>query len=185
MRITGNGGSNRPATAYSVNDPFPRDYRMDLRRLAAPVLSFVLAAPLTAGAPPPGAIQAHADGLTWKPAPPSLPAGSESTVLEGDPRNPGLFTLRIRVPAGTRLLPHTHPRAERITVLSGALGLGFGTRFDPGALRVFRAGDYYVNPPGVPHYLSFAEDTVVQITTDGPWGLDYLPQETGEGANVR
>ena len=133
---------------------------------------------------PEGAIQIHAETLPWKPAPPSLPAGAESAVLEGDPRQPGLFTLRIRVPAGSRLLPHTHPRPERITVLSGSLGLGFGKRYDQTRLKIFRAGDYYVTPPGVVHFLGFPEDTEVQITTEGPWGLDYLqPRANGKDSN--
>lgn len=143
-------------------------------------LALFAAGVLHADAPtplPPGAIQAHAAQLQWKPAPPSLPAGAESSLLEGDPRGPGLFTLRIRVPAGTRLMPHTHPQPERITVLSGALGLGFGQTYDQTRLKVFRAGDYYVTPAGVVHYLGFAEDTVVQITTEGPWGLDYVERQ--------
>lgn len=151
---------------------------MGLRLLAAGLglgLGLPMASSLAQAADvPSGAIRIHADQLAWTPAPPSLPAGAEVALLEGDPRGPGLFTLRIRVPAGARLMPHTHPRPERVTVLSGALGLGFGTVYDQTRLQVFRAGDYYVNPPGVPHYLGFAQDTVVQITTEGPWSLEYL-----------
>lgn len=123
---------------------------------------------------PPGTIQLPQDTLRWQPAPPSMPKGVETVVLEGDPRQPGLFTLRLRAPAGTRLAPHTHPQPERVTVLEGAIGVGFGTVYDQTALTVFRAGDYYVNPPGKPHYVGFAQDSVVQVTGEGPWKLDYL-----------
>lgn len=123
---------------------------------------------------PPGAIQLHQESLRWQPGPSTMPKGVETVVLEGDPRGPGVFTLRLRVPAGTRLAPHTHPQPERVTVLEGAIGVGFGPTFDQTRLKVFRAGDYYVNPPGAPHYVSFATDSVVQVTTTGPWKLDYL-----------
>lgn len=134
----------------------------------------VAAAEPPIGSVPPGTIQLGADALNWKPAPPNMPAGTETAVLEGDPRQEGLFSLRLRGPAGTRLAPHTHPQPERVTVISGAVGVGFGARFDAALLRVFRAGDYYVNPPGSPHFVSFVEDSVVQVTGQGPWRLDYL-----------
>lgn len=123
---------------------------------------------------PPGTIQLPQDRLRWQPAPPGMPTGVETVVLEGDPRQPGLFTLRLRAPAGTRLAPHTHPQPERVTVLEGAIGVGFGSVYDQTRLKVFSAGDYYVNPPGQPHYVGFARDSVVQVTGEGPWKLDYL-----------
>lgn len=132
-----------------------------------------MAADAGAGTPP-GTIQLTADQLRWKPAPPNMPAGTEVSVLEGDPRQDGLFTLRLRGVAGTRLAAHTHPQPERVTVISGAIGVGFGTQYDQTQLRVFRAGDYYVNPAMSAHFVSFAEDSVVQVTGTGPWRLDYL-----------
>lgn len=144
-----------------------------LALLAFIVTPSVLAAASSAPLPE-GALQYQSDQLNWQPGPPSLPAGSKLVVLEGDPRQPGLFTMRVRVPAGASLAPHTHPRHERVTVLSGTIGLAFGSSNDPTLLRVLRAGDYYVNPPGAPHYLRFAEESILQITTEGPWGLDYL-----------
>lgn len=123
---------------------------------------------------PPGTIQLTQNQLAWRAGPASLPQGVQTVVLEGDPRQPGLFTMRLRVPAGTRLAPHTHGQAERVTVLAGAVGVGFGRVYDQTQLKVFRAGDYYVNPPGLPHYVGFAQDSEVQITGQGPWTLDYL-----------
>lgn len=140
---------------------------------------FLLSGAATATGPageslPPGTLQLHADQLNWKPAAPNLPAGTETAVLEGDPRGEGLFTLRLRAPAGTELAPHTHPQPERVTVIRGAVAVGFGTAFDATRLHVFRAGDYYLNPTGSSHYVRFVEDSVVQVTGQGPWRLDYL-----------
>lgn len=147
-------------------------------RLLFATLPFLIAAGtgIAMAQTPAAAIAVQAGQERWNPAPPNLPPGAELAVLEGDPRKPGLFTLRIRLPAGAQLAPHTHPAAERVTVISGSVGLGFGVAFDQTALRLFRAGDYYVNPPGIPHYVAFPEPTVIQVTAEGPWGLDFVIQ---------
>lgn len=118
---------------------------------------------------PEGAIQISSDTIPWKVGAPGLPAGSKVAVLEGDPSKEGIFTIRVSAPAGAKIVAHTHPKPERVTVLSGAVGLGFGKYYDQTRLTVFRAGDYYMTPPGHPHFLSFAADSVVQITGEGPW----------------
>lgn len=118
--------------------------------------------------------------IPWAAGPASLPPGAQAAVLEGNPQGEGLFTLRLRLPAGTRLEPHWHPRPERVTVLSGAVGLGFGDSFDPTQLRVFRVGSYYLTPPGLHHYVAVPEDTVLQITTHGPWQLHRVRDTQGD-----
>ncbi|MGH8529025.1 MAG: cupin domain-containing protein [Nevskiales bacterium] len=129
----------------------------------------------TAGAEPEtlpgGAIQHAAEQMQWQAGPAALPPGTQLMVLEGDPKGAGLFTLRLKVPAGTRLPPHTHPRDERVTVLSGRVGVGFGERFDDKALRFFDAGSYYLNPAELPHFVLFPIESVVQITGIGPWQM--------------
>jgi hypothetical protein len=111
------------------------------------------------------------DAVAWKDGPPTLPAGSKIAVLEGDPRADGMFTMRVRVPAGAALAPHWHPRHERVTILSGAADLGFGSTADPAKTTRYGAGSFYVNPPRVMHYLYFPEETVMQMTGVGPWEL--------------
>lgn len=120
---------------------------------------------------PAGAVQAPAEQQRWQAGPPSLPPGTQMMVLDGDPRATGPFTMRLRVPAGTRLAPHWHPQPERVTVLAGAAAVGFGPRFDEAALRVLRAGSYYVNPPRTAHFLAFPEDSILQVSSEGPWAL--------------
>ncbi len=120
---------------------------------------------------PRGAIQHAVEKMQWKAGPAALPPGTQLMVLEGDPKTEGLFTMRLKVPAGTRLPPHTHPRDERVTVLSGRVGVGFGEQFDEKVLRFFEAGSYYVNPAAAAHFVVFATESVVQITTFGPWAM--------------
>lgn len=110
----------------------------------------------------------------WKEGPPSMPKGTQLAVLEGDLRAPGLFTVRLKLPAGSVIAPHTHPRHERVTVLSGRVLVGFGKKVDQSSATEFRAGGFYVNPPDEPHYLVIAEETVLQLTCEGPWVLAYV-----------
>ena len=58
---------------------------------------------------------------------------------------------------------------ERVTVLSGKVNVTIGT-----TTTTFESGGFYVNPPDEPHSLTFAEDTVLQLTCEGPWELKYL-----------
>src|SRR5215468_11269360 len=98
------------------------------------VLFAALAVPQAhAGDPPAG----HEDAalyppatIVWKDGPPSLPPGARIAVLEGDPAKPGPFVFRVKVPDGYRIPPHTHPKPERVTVISGTFHLGMGEKFD-------------------------------------------------------
>lgn len=105
----------------------------------------------------------------WKDAPPSMPKGTQMAVLEGNPQQPGLFTIRLKVPAGAKIAPHTHPRPERVTVLSGKVTVTIG-----GKSSTFKSGGFYVNPPDEPHSLVFERDSVLQLTCEGPWVLTYV-----------
>jgi quercetin dioxygenase-like cupin family protein len=127
------------------------------------------AAPRVAAATP---LQFDAAGVVFRPAPPSMPKGVEMAVLEGDPQQPGIFTLRLKAPPGFLLPPHTHPVAERVTVISGSFAVGFGTQVERASARTFSAGAFYVNPPGVPHYVFSDSGAVVQITGMGPWKVE-------------
>jgi quercetin dioxygenase-like cupin family protein len=109
----------------------------------------------------------------WKDAPPSMPKGTKIAVLEGDTRAEGMFTVRLKVPAGSIIAPHTHPRPERVTVLSGRVRVGFGTKLDATG-TAFTAGGFYVNPPNDPHFLVIEEESVLQLTCEGPWELRYV-----------
>ena len=112
--------------------------------------------------------------VVWKDAPPSLPAGSKVAVLEGDPKAEGVFTMRVKLPAGSQILPHEHPKPERVTVISGEVRLGFGDTFAPSKMKRLGAGSFYINPPESHHFLYFPRTTVVQITGEGPWTLRYI-----------
>jgi hypothetical protein len=118
---------------------------------------------------PAGAIQADAAALTWKPMGGALPAGTMVAVLEGDPKAKGLFTLRLKLPPGFLLAPHTHPADERVTVLEGEVFVGFGEALDRSKGRAFTAGAFYVTPTPTPHAVWSDKGATLQITGIGPW----------------
>jgi quercetin dioxygenase-like cupin family protein len=145
-----------------------------VRRPAGAVAALALAAGAVAAPPPPGTLQVQPESIEWRTGNPSLPAGTQIAVLEGDPKAAGLFTIRLKVPAGARLAPHWHPREERVTVLSGLVLVGFGDAIDEAAARRFGGGAFYVNPPRSHHFVLFPQDSLVQITGVGPWEVHFL-----------
>ena len=124
-------------------------------------------------------IQIEEETVPWADAPASIPAGVKIAVLEGDPAKEGLFTLRLKVPEGTRIMPHWHPKDERVTVLSGTVRVGFGDVFEIEKTEAFESGGYYVNPAKVHHFNYFEEDSIIQVTGIGPWGIHYVASGAG------
>lgn len=112
--------------------------------------------------------------IKWGPAPKVLPAGAEAAVLFGDPTKEGLFALRLKVPSGYAIAPHTHPADEVVTVISGTTMLGMGETANRSATKALPAGSFFALPPDMAHFVYFDEETVVQVTTNGPWGLKYV-----------
>ena len=50
--------------------------------------------------------------------------GAQVAVLLGDPSKQGLFAMRLKVPKGYSIPPHSHPRRRGHTVVSGTINLG-------------------------------------------------------------
>jgi quercetin dioxygenase-like cupin family protein len=121
------------------------------------------------------AIQREASSIAFVPAPANMPKGVSIAVLEGDPTQKGVFTLRLRIPPGFSLPAHTHPSDERVSVLEGSVSVGFGTTGDDNSVRTFGPGSFYVNPPGVAHFESSEQGAVLQVTAEGPWRVDLVP----------
>jgi len=115
--------------------------------------------------------------IKWGPAPAVLPPGAEAAVLFGDPTKEGLFALRLKLPDGYRVPPHTHPVDEVVTVISGTFNLGMGEAADQSKAEALPAGSFFALPPGTPHYVFIDEETIIQISTVGPWGLTYVNPE--------
>jgi quercetin dioxygenase-like cupin family protein len=137
---------------------------------------FLLAAALLAATPPdvpPSFVQVLPSGIKWIPSP--VVPGTYRAVLVGNPDEAGPFVMRVKVPPGTRIMPHTH-REERVyTVLAGEWKLGFGEKFDAGKLMIFPAGSVYRLPANVPHFQATGQsETIIQINAIGPSTTEFL-----------
>jgi len=112
--------------------------------------------------------------LKWGDPPPGLPAGAKLAVLEGDPTKKGEFTVRLQAPDGYKVAPHTHPTAEKITVISGTLFLGSGAKFDESAAKELSQGSFGIMPAGMQHFAWAKGDTIIQIHGPGPFQIKYV-----------
>lgn len=112
--------------------------------------------------------------VKWMDAPNALPPGAKLSVLEGDPFAPGLYTMRLQMPAGYRIPPHWHSKVEHVTVLSGTFHLGMGQKFDANSALAMPAGTFGFLPANMKHYAFASEPTVIQLHGEGPWGIYYV-----------
>ena len=112
--------------------------------------------------------------IVWGPAPPVLEPGAEAAVLAGNPAQPGLLTIRVRVPDKYRIAPHRHSVDEYVTVLSGMLCLAIGEPIVAGRGSCVGAGGFVVIPASVAHAVWTSGATEYQIQTAGPFDMTYL-----------
>jgi quercetin dioxygenase-like cupin family protein len=121
------------------------------------------------------------EDVKWSPAPNALPAGAQIAVLEGDPMKAGPYTMRLKMPNGYKIPPHSHGRNEHVTVLSGSMHVGMGDSFDEKSTKTFGPGSFAVIEAGQHHYamakndmMFKGKDTVIQLHGEGPWEIHYV-----------
>jgi len=59
-------------------------------------------------------------------------------------------------------------------VVSGAARLGMGTTADHDKAQVLPAGSFFALSPGSAHYFFADDETVIQLNSTGPWGINYI-----------
>jgi len=98
--------------------------------------------------------------------------GVQTAVLYGDPSKDGVYVARNKLPAGLKVMPHTHPDAWRTAVvLSGTLYFATGDVWDESKLTAYPPGTFYTEPVGRPHFVWAKDgDVVLQVTAMGPTG---------------
>ena len=114
-----------------------------------------------------------ADATQWGDAPPVLPKGAQAAVLSGDPGKEGVFTIRLKMPAGYRVGRHWHPTDEAVTLIDGDLTLSMGEA--AGAHdETFAPGDFVNLPARMQHEASSQNGAVVQVQSTGPFQITYV-----------
>lgn len=114
------------------------------------------------------------DDVDWKPFA-AFPAAARLAVLVGDPSAPSPYVIRVKAPAGVRLMPHRHPEDRVYTVISGIFYIGLGETFDADKLVAYPPGSVVVLPGGTPHFhWAKSGEYITQISAIGPLGLEYV-----------
>jgi quercetin dioxygenase-like cupin family protein len=114
------------------------------------------------------------EDIAWQPFP-AFPPAVRLAVVVGHPAEPGPYVIRVKAPAGTKLMPHRHPEDRIYTVMSGVFYIGLGEEFDGDKVVAYPPGSVIVLPGDTPHFhWAKSGEYVTQVTAIGPLGLDDL-----------
>ena len=148
---------------------------MSLRRIAI-VSTFVLGSIVVSAAVQAqgssGAKTVAASEIKWGENP-ALPKGTKFVVLMGDPKQ-GAYVSRVQLPANVKIMPHSHPTENLLTVLSGTLLYAEGDKFDAAKLKSYPAGSFIVETASSPHFMSTKGTVVFQVSVPGKSSFDYV-----------
>ena len=102
--------------------------------------------------------------------------GRQRAHLRGDSSKGGDWIDRVKIPANSRVLAHTHPEDEIVTVIEGTWYVGIGEKFDESKLKAYPAGSFLLIPGGVPHFVATREGgpVVVQLSGRSVFRTNYL-----------
>lgn len=119
--------------------------------------------------------------LNWADAP-SVGPGAKIAMIEGDLKSAEPFTFRLKLPADFKIAVHTHPTAERVTVLRGDFYFATGDKFDAAKAKAYKPGGAFIVPQGMPMYAFTRKgEAILQVHGTGPWGIDYIKAEKAPG----
>jgi quercetin dioxygenase-like cupin family protein len=114
------------------------------------------------------------EDIAWQPFP-AFPPSARLAILVGEPSAPGPYVVRVKLPAGEKLMPHKHPEDRIYTVMSGVFYIGLGETFDGGKVTAYPPGSVIVLPGDTWHFhWAKSGEYVTQVSAIGPLGLEYL-----------
>ena len=105
----------------------------------------------------------------------AMRSGLQTVVIAGDAKGNGLYTMVVRLPANTKVPPHSHPDVRSCFVLSGTWYLAYGDTRDEAQLKALPAGSHYTEPAGMNHFAETRDEAVVaECTAIGPTGTTFV-----------
>ena len=115
------------------------------------------------------------DTVTWQDYP-GLP-GVKFVVMVGNPREAGLYMIRVKFAPHTMSRPHWHPEERYVTVIKGTWWAGSGAKFDPDSTVPLATGSFAAHTAREVHYDGAKdEEVIVQIAGIGPSGTIVVDQ---------
>lgn len=101
--------------------------------------------------------------------------GWKEAILVGDPEKAGPYVQRVKIPPNALVPPHSHPDTENLTVLSGAFGIGEGSKVDKAKGQVLGVGSFYLLPANTVHFAwAGPKGAIIQIHGVGPSGMTMV-----------
>ena len=114
------------------------------------------------------------EDIDWKPFP-AFPPSVRLAVVTGQPSEKELYTIRVKVPYGVKLMPHRHPEDRIYTVMSGVFYIGLGDEFDASKLQAYPPGSVVILPGNTSHFhWAKSGEYVTQVNAIGPLGIEYV-----------
>lgn len=113
----------------------------------------------------------------------SIPPGLEAVAVHGDPGQKGWFVLKLKLPADYTIPPQSHSRPGVVVVRSGTLHIARGEEFDRDRARPLKGGSFFAFPPGTAYFAFTEEETVIQLSSTGPWALGDV--NAGERSDIQ
>ena len=114
------------------------------------------------------------DSIEWRDVLHAMPLGSQVAIIEGDPKVAGAFTLRHKIPANWKVMPHLHISDEHITVIEGCCYLGIGEKYDEEKAIGMPTGTFTVVKSGTAHYFFSKKGCIIQVHGNGPQKITYI-----------
>lgn len=108
-----------------------------------------------------------ANTMKWQPLPNNTQL--QYSVLSGKPQEESHFVVRIKVPKDYINKVHTHSQIMYDTIISGTYYLGMGNQPNKAETQKLTAGAFMVIPPNASHFGHTTEETIIQISGNGPW----------------
>ena len=114
------------------------------------------------------------EDIEWKPFA-AFPTSARLAIVVGEPAREGPYTIRVKLPDGTKMMPHSHPEDRMYTVISGIFYIGLGNRFDAEKLQAYPPGSVVILPGNTSHFhWAKSGEYITQVTAIGPLGLEYI-----------
>ncbi len=127
-------------------------------------------------ADPPAFVQIRPDQMVWK----TGENGVRTTVLFGDPSQPGLYVQRNIFPPGVMSTPHDHDHDRWVTVIRGVWNSGTSADWRLQTTKAMPAGSVMFHPAHAVHFDgSASEEVEVQIMGFGPVKTTYVNPALG------
>jgi quercetin dioxygenase-like cupin family protein len=102
-------------------------------------------------------------------------AAVSTTLLFGDPTQPGLYSIELKVAPDTVIQAHAHRDTRTAMVVSGLWHFGYGTVNEAQAVKTLPPGSFYTEPGAIAHFARTGpEGAVLVITGYGPSDTEYV-----------